>query len=363
MAKEITTPGPGQMQALFVSAGNPVLSVPNGDELEAALGRARPLRRDRPLRDRHEPPRRLRAAGDDLPRARGLPAAVPWPLHDAVHPVHRGGRRAARARRARSGRSSRTIARRVGIVPSSVAGSLRLLGKVGHQALAAAPGRDAAAQRPEGRPLRPPARRPHREEAAREPARHRPRRALADRRARARRSATAAASVRLDPPEIVAEVERLRRAAAEPTDEFPLRMIGLRELRSHNSWMHNSREADARRPRATRARIHPDDAAELGIEDGARVRIASAARRDRDRGQAHRRGEARHDRRPARLGPPGGGWRRANAAGGANVNELASSDPDDLEQLAGMAHLNGIPVRLEAAARAAEPEREAVAAT
>ena len=37
MAKEITTPGRGQVKALFVGAGNPVLSVPNGDELEAAL--------------------------------------------------------------------------------------------------------------------------------------------------------------------------------------------------------------------------------------------------------------------------------------------------------------------------------------
>jgi anaerobic selenocysteine-containing dehydrogenase len=37
MAKEITTEGPGQIRALLVSAGNPVLSVPNGTELEAAL--------------------------------------------------------------------------------------------------------------------------------------------------------------------------------------------------------------------------------------------------------------------------------------------------------------------------------------
>jgi anaerobic selenocysteine-containing dehydrogenase len=37
MAKEITTPGDRQIKALFVSAGNPVLSVPNGDELEAAF--------------------------------------------------------------------------------------------------------------------------------------------------------------------------------------------------------------------------------------------------------------------------------------------------------------------------------------
>ena len=47
------------------------------------------------------------------------------------------------------------------------------------------------------------------------------------------------------------------------------------------------------------------------------------------------------------AGATDGGWRLANAAGGANVNLLASSDPDDLERLAGMAHLNGIPVRVE----------------
>ena len=37
MAKEMTTPGPGQIKAMFFSAGNPVSSVPNGDELEAAI--------------------------------------------------------------------------------------------------------------------------------------------------------------------------------------------------------------------------------------------------------------------------------------------------------------------------------------
>ena len=37
IAKEITTPGEGAMRALFVSAGNPVLSLPNGAELERAM--------------------------------------------------------------------------------------------------------------------------------------------------------------------------------------------------------------------------------------------------------------------------------------------------------------------------------------
>ena len=37
MAKEMTTPGETQIRAMFVSAGNPVLSVPNGEELAAAM--------------------------------------------------------------------------------------------------------------------------------------------------------------------------------------------------------------------------------------------------------------------------------------------------------------------------------------
>jgi formate dehydrogenase len=53
-----------------------------------------------------------------------------------------------------------------------------------------------------------------------------------------------------------------------------------------------------------------------------------------------------------------GGWRLANEAGGANVNQLAPSDPERLERLAGMAHLNGIPVRVEATV-AADPAAEA----
>ena len=46
-----------------------------------------------------------------------------------------------------------------------------------------------------------------------------------------------------------------------------------------------------------------------------------------------------------------GGWETANRAGGANVNLLMSSRPEDLERLAGMAHLNGVAVRIEAAPR------------
>jgi formate dehydrogenase len=52
---------------------------------------------------------------------------------------------------------------------------------------------------------------------------------------------------------------------------------------------------------------------------------------------------------PGTVALPHGSGQLANAHGGANVNLLASSDPADLEPLAGMAHVNGIPVRLERA--------------
>jgi anaerobic selenocysteine-containing dehydrogenase len=97
------------------------------------------------------------------------------------------------------------------------------------------------------------------------------------------------------------------------------------------------------------ARVHPDDAGALGIEDGAACRIVSAA------GAIELPAKVSDEVMPGVVAVPHGwghrgGWRTAAGAGGANVNLLASSAPVDLERLAGMAFLNGIPVRLEAAA-------------
>ncbi|WP_309240092.1 molybdopterin dinucleotide binding domain-containing protein [Actinomadura sp. J1-007] len=148
----------------------------------------------------------------------------------------------------------------------------------------------------------------------------------------------------LAPPEIVAEVERLAAAPAPPA-EFPLRLIGMRELRSHNSWMHNA-PALMRGKRRHTARVNPEDAAEHGLQDGALCRISSA------HGSIDLPVTVTDEMTPGTVAVPhgwghqGGGWRGANAAGGANVNLLASPDPDDLEPLAGMAHLNAVPITL-----------------
>jgi anaerobic selenocysteine-containing dehydrogenase len=151
--------------------------------------------------------------------------------------------------------------------------------------------------------------------------------------------------VHLDDARIEAELVRLL-AGADGTEQFPLRMIGRREVRSHNSWMHNTPKfADGARQH--RALVNPADAASLDAADGATVRIVSA------RGQIDIAIELTDDVAPGTIAVPHGwghhdaGWQTANAAGGANVNLLTSAVPADLERLSGMAHLNGVPVRLE----------------
>ena len=125
-------------------------------------------------------------------------------------------------------------------------------------------------------------------------------------------------------------------------------MIGLREMRSQNSWMHNSPTLMKGRNRRHAARIHPGDAAAAGVADGDTVRLTSAA------GVIETVALLTDEVRRGTIACPHGwghaaGWTVANAAGGANTNELASARVEDVEFLAGMARLNGIPVRLESA--------------
>jgi formate dehydrogenase len=96
-------------------------------------------------------------------------------------------------------------------------------------------------------------------------------------------------------------------------------------------------------------RMHPQDAEAAGLEDGDVARLSSES------GAVEVPVSVTDEMTPGTVALPHGwghrgGWRLANRAGGVNVNQLAPSDPSSLERLAGMAHLNGIPVRVEAAA-------------
>src|SRR5439155_24814885 len=86
---------------------------------------------------------------------------------------------------------------------------------------------------------------------------------------------TADRRVHLWHPEIATEVERVRRTLDEPADPaYPLRLIGRRDGRSHNSWLHNLPKL-MRGERCRRLRISPNDAVRLGLSDGDRALVRS----------------------------------------------------------------------------------------
>jgi formate dehydrogenase len=149
--------------------------------------------------------------------------------------------------------------------------------------------------------------------------------------------------INLRAPQLLAEIDKLADVRHDP--RYPLRLHGLRETRSHNSWMHNALRLMPDSRRLT-ARVNPDDASAAGLSDGEQAVITSAS------GSITVPVTVTQDMSPGNIALPhgwghSGGWKRANAAGGANSNVLASSASADIETLAGMSILNGIPVRLE----------------
>jgi anaerobic selenocysteine-containing dehydrogenase len=151
--------------------------------------------------------------------------------------------------------------------------------------------------------------------------------------------------IRLEHNDISAEVAAMVRR--EQPEGFPLRMIGMREPRSENSWMHNSRLL-MRGDRGHHALMHVDDAAELHIGDGDEVQVSSPYGRITVPVTATKDLVAGVIAIPHGWGHKGtGGWQVANRAGGANVNQLMSSAPEHVESLSGMSWLTGVPVRVD----------------
>jgi hypothetical protein len=154
------------------------------------------------------------------------------------------------------------------------------------------------------------------------------------------------------PQAFLAEAARLEDIAAEHeaaiADGFDLTLIGRRQLRSNNSWMHNSPRLMKGPDRCT-ALMHPDDAVARDLNDGDRVCVASAV------GAIEVPLQVSDEVRPGVVSVPQGfghgrprvGWRLAAANGGASVNDI--TDPSVLDHLTGNAAFNAVPVRVEAA--------------
>jgi anaerobic selenocysteine-containing dehydrogenase len=145
--------------------------------------------------------------------------------------------------------------------------------------------------------------------------------------------------IELAPEVLLAEAARLREGLGRDADGF--RLIGRRHLRSNNSWMHNVPALAGGTNRCT-LQMNPEDAAELGIADTAKIKgpggevIAPV-----EVMPGMRRGVVSlphgwgHDR-------AGTGQAIAARQPGVNVNQL--NDGTQLDPLSGTAVLNGIPV-------------------
>ncbi|HVE69083.1 MAG TPA: molybdopterin-dependent oxidoreductase [Solirubrobacteraceae bacterium] len=163
---------------------------------------------------------------------------------------------------------------------------------------------------------------------------------------------TPSGRVELAPAEIAADVERLHGALDRHVNGSVV-LVGRRQLRSNNSWMHNLEPLVKGKVRCT-MHVHPDDAARFGLEEGALARVTSAT------GEVSVPVEVTDAVMPGVVSIPHG-WGHdvdgvsmevATAHAGTNSNTLA--DESLVDAVSGNAVLNGIPVEV-APLRAAEP--------
>jgi anaerobic selenocysteine-containing dehydrogenase len=161
---------------------------------------------------------------------------------------------------------------------------------------------------------------------------------------------TPSGKVELAPPEILDAIPAVLATDAQPDE---LVMIGRRDLRSNNSWMHNVPVLMKGKQRCTLL-IHPLDAAARDLKSGDVAMIRSPT------GRVDAPIEITDDVMPGVVCLPHG-WGHdaegsrlsvAGATPGVNMNRLV--DGTVLEPLSGNARLNGVPVRVDAL-RAATP--------
>jgi anaerobic selenocysteine-containing dehydrogenase len=342
IGKEMLTPGEGQMRAFFTIAGNPLLTAPNGDEIARGIEQLDLyVAIDIYVSDTAQYADYVLPATTFMEREDTN--LITQTFHLSPHLEWTDPVVPPRGEARQEWEIIDAIARRVGVVPSSEP-AMRFLGRLGvrpkpstliDMAIRMGSRGDLFGLRPGGLSIKKLRKTPEGVAFGDHPTGH-----------LAKRVRHPRGLVRLDPPEIMREAAGL--GGRHPDDErYPMLLIGLREIRSHNSWMHNSPKLMLGRHENT-ALVHPKDAAAAGVADGDLLRITS---------------KTNSVELPVRVTdeiiegtvavPHGwghsGGWRTASANPGTNINLLVSSEPEDIEQLAGMALLDGIPIRIEAA--------------
>ena len=152
--------------------------------------------------------------------------------------------------------------------------------------------------------------------------------------------------VHLAPPQLVDAAHKLDAAFdRERATAGRLRLITKRQVATHNSWTHNFEEFVAGDRGTNHLYMHPQDAARVGLADGELADVSSEIATVRVPVRTL------FELMPGTVALPHG-WGHQRATGlsvasrtrGVNVNLLAADGPDAIERISGMARLTGIPV-------------------
>ncbi len=292
LAEEIETAGPGQIRALFTVATNPVLSSPNGPRLAAALETLDfmvsmdiylnettrhadvILPGNSPLEEMHYDVafpqlswrNHARYSPPVLPRTAGAPEE--WQTLLKLAAIARGEGAQADANALDDAQFAEDAQRLAGAnAPAVIEATRHLRGpqRMLEVALRTGPYGDGFGSKPDGLNLAKVmaanatggidlgALQPRIPELLRTPS----------------------GKIELAPPLLLADMARAGADLARPTPE--LIIIGRREVRSNNSWMHNLPTL-AKGPFRCTALVHPLDAARWNLQDGGLAHIASGPR-------------------------------------------------------------------------------------
>lgn len=152
--------------------------------------------------------------------------------------------------------------------------------------------------------------------------------------------------IQLAPAIYLADVKRARERLFS-RHAHPMLLIGRRHVRSNNSWLHNSQRLVKGKGRCT-AWLHPDDAARLKVAEGQLLRVTSRV------GSIEVPAEITDAIMPGVVSVPHG-WGHgrqgvqlqvAGRVAGVSVNDI--TDEQHLDALTGMPVLNGVPVAVSA---------------
>lgn len=321
MAEEIETPGPGQVRALFVLAGNPVLSTPNGQRLDRALEqldlmvsvdmyRTATSRRAHYILPPVGPLERDHYGLFLLPIAVRNFAKYSAPLFEAEEGALQDWEILRGLAAAISGQPVQAP------TPREALDGLLKAGPYGVSL-------SELESHPGGMDFGP-------LKAGRFP----------------ERLQTPDKQINCAPEALLTALTSLEMPPA-PAEDGSLRLIGRRHLRTNNSWLANSQRLVKGPPRCTLL-IHPDDARERGLENGGSATVTSAS------GSVTLPAEVSDEMMPGTVsiphgwghGLPGIGLSVAAKHAGVSVNDL--TDEHAIDPLSGNAGLSAMRVMVAA---------------